>query len=546
MIIDKISTRRFGRHDAVDIDLPRTGVILITGKNGHGKSTLAEAVAQGGWNDTLRGAPGWRKGAKSGVELHFDGGHVRRSVSDSKHTLKWQVDEDGAGEYPTRTKSQNAFESHVGTFHVWKHACTFHTDDVARFTNTTDAARKRLLEEVLELDRIEKGYKRLRDTLNAARKEEIRMGHAHELAHVQTEALEDQLDLLSGELEEHADVHILREESRDLKQAVKDAKAHAEETQRVKSDAAFEVSAKQREIRTLEARVQRFAEWDQALCNACEQPMDEEHRADVVAGAKLEVLAARAEEKALSSGFAALYAAAESARAASDHAGLQYAQAVEAGRAAVAASTRNAEREERLDVIRCEVGRAITAETDKREALEAKQMEVAELEAAASVLSFQGVRAALLSAAVNALQDLANDWLARLGLDGLTVALSSQSTAKSGAVADKISFDVDGAGGGYGYKGCSTGERRRIDIAMMFALGELAESSRGVSPASTLWIDEVFDGLDEEGRDAVVVMLAAISQDRCVVVITHNKELTARLKPVLRLHATDGKLKVVS
>ena len=60
MKVEKIQTRSFAKHDAVNLSLPAEGVVLITGKNGHGKSTVIEAVAHGVWDRSLRGAPCWK------------------------------------------------------------------------------------------------------------------------------------------------------------------------------------------------------------------------------------------------------------------------------------------------------------------------------------------------------------------------------------------------------------------------------------------------------------------------------------------------------
>jgi DNA repair exonuclease SbcCD ATPase subunit len=93
---------------------------------------------------------------------------------------------------------------------------------------------------------------------------------------------------------------------------------------------------------------------------------------------------------------------------------------------------------------------------------------------------------------------------------------------------------VEGAGGG-SYKGASAGQRRRIDVALLFALSELAVASRGAMPG-TLFVDEVFDVLDDEGVESVGAAMQEVAQDRCVLVVTHNPDLVRALRPARRWH----------
>ena len=41
MIVKNITTSRFAKHNKVDVALPRVGIVLVTGNNGEGKSTIS-------------------------------------------------------------------------------------------------------------------------------------------------------------------------------------------------------------------------------------------------------------------------------------------------------------------------------------------------------------------------------------------------------------------------------------------------------------------------------------------------------------------------
>lgn len=545
MIVKKIITSSFGRQDSATIELPPTGVVTVTGKNGHGKSTIVEAVAQGGWNETVRGAPGWRKEGRSGVDLEFEGGRITRASKNGKQSsLKWHTDTSGAAEYPTATKSQHGLEAHIGTHHVWHHACTFHTDESGRFAKATDANRKRLLEEVLELDRVEKGYRNAREELNVERRMLEQQSHEIELLEAKLAGINSKSDLLGAELEEVPDLDALRAREKELREAIEGWVPVMQKAQGALMKALATHGEHVRESRRLTERTTKFENM-QGECPTCEQDVVGGHCEAILSGTRLVAKDTQDAIDIAQTDLETRTIDAEAIGAENDEFTRLRQEVIAEGKAAVAAQKRNESKAATISTVHTE---AVTAQT-KLDTLLAKHAEqeikVGELEAVVMVLSFQGVRASLLAGAVKALQDLACDWLSKLGMENLTIEMSSQTENKAGKVSDTISFIVHGAGGGHGYKGCSTGERRRIDIAMLFALGELASDSRGISPQSTLFIDEVFDGLDVDGREAVVAMLNEISKDRCVVVITHSKSLLAELTADMKIVATDGKLSVV-
>ena len=110
------------------------------------------------------------------------------------------------------------------------------------------------------------------------------------------------------------------------------------------------------------------------------------------------------------------------------------------------------------------------------------------------------------------------------------MTLRSYSETARGEMTNKISMEVEGAGGGHGYKASSGGERKRIDIAVMLGLGDIARRLRG-ERGSTLFFDEAFDALDEAGLVAVVGVLRDLAQDRAVMVVSHSPTLIDLLKP---------------
>ncbi len=165
--------------------------------------------------------------------------------------------------------------------------------------------------------------------------------------------------------------------------------------------------------------------------------------------------------------------------------------------------------------------------------------ELAHLEAVEQVLGLRGVRAQVLEHSLAALEQQANAWLSRMPTEhgALSVSLAGTTTQKSGSVVEAISLKVRGRP----YASCSGGERRRVDVALLLALRELAVAAHGRD--GSLLCDEVFDALDTQGQADVAAALAEMAQERMVLVVTHSPDLVRALRPTAHVQVTleDGR-----
>lgn len=176
--------------------------------------------------------------------------------------------------------------------------------------------------------------------------------------------------------------------------------------------------------------------------------------------------------------------------------------------------------------------------------LEDARTDVAELEACEVALGLKGIRAQVLGRALDGIQAVANLWLERICGPGLSLTLKPYAEKKSGkGVTDSISLVIEGAGAGE-YLGASSGERRRLDVALLLALAEVSRAAAGKEPG-TCFFDEVFDALDDDGRGAVADALRELAKDRAVFVITHMHDLARSLRPDVHFEAVDGVLRAV-
>jgi len=102
--------------------------------------------------------------------------------------------------------------------------------------------------------------------------------------------------------------------------------------------------------------------------------------------------------------------------------------------------------------------------------------------------------------------------------------LSTTSTLKSGQSREKFSFQIDNSSGGKTFKSSSAGEKRCINLSTLWSLQDMSRN-RLPSPINISVLDEALDTLDAEHVEAVMSILNEHSKDRAVYVITHNDSL---------------------
>lgn len=543
MNIEQLELRGFMAHGKTSITLPQRGVVLLTGANGSGKSTLVEAVSVGLWGKTLRGTDPWSS-PKGGLLVS-----TREGLRVDRLPKRLSFSDGAAAPvaYETNTKAQEALAKVVGAWDVWRRSCVFSSADAAHFTLATDGQRKELLEEMLGMGRFAGALKRANDEARKANAEQAK-------AHADVRVIAERLAAARRQVAA-ADAMLRTAPAGPTPEEINEFKeARREHEALLAGDFAAVQGALERSgqelatARAAEAAAQRAfreAARQGADCSMCGRPYDdaearktaqERAAADLKAATQALDFAHAARNKAVHEhgqvnmrvawlkkrmdDIKAKHGAFKAAQASMTQARIQLA----AGDADVRALEEELEELEMLDKRLCR--------------------EAALWEATTRVLGLKGVRAHLLGQATTSLETVANAWLSSLAGNGLSLKLSPYTENKTGGVSDRLSLEVQGAGGGHGYRGASGGERRRIDVAMLLALGQMAAAAHG-REQGTLFFDEVFDALDGDGIERVVSVVRELSERRCCVVISHSAELAARLDPVKHYRASAGQLVAV-
>ncbi len=540
MNLDEISLGGFMSHARTAIKLPRTGVVLVVGENGAGKSSLVEAVSVGGWGVTLRGSEPWRDdAAKSWAGFTtVEDLDVMRTRTKSTKKLVWSSG-DRSDTYETTSKAQDALEAVIGVWDVWRRTRVFSSHDASHFTLATDGERKRLLEQVLGLDRFDTASEKCRADLKLADQTVARHKAtlAAAVARRDSEAvrIKDAALLLEAE-PPIPDVSAELVTATRLEGLVRttDNEIRTADAEMRKADAAGgEEAATARQIRGTLERLRA------ATCPTCTQAIPADMRLKLTRDADAAAAAAKlAHEKATTDAgdTATLLVELREERNAIAK------KAVEA-RARVTAAEQAQRRHAQLTKQKTDASemheRATGAANDAIALLNEAEKELAILVACDQVLSLRGVRSSVLGESLAGIESVCNEWLARLASKAIRMKLSPYTARKSGATSEVIALEVSGLEHGQGYRGSSGGERRRIDIALMLALAEIAGAAFGLPPG-TLFFDEVLDALDDDGVERAVDVLEELGRDRCVVVITHSKLLQAAVRPTSVIRVTAG------
>jgi len=523
--IRSIEMRDFMSHADTKLVFPDRGIVLVRGANGAGKSAIREAASVALWNKPLRGR-GQQRGLslwaspKGTLQVEADNLVVSRSA---KGKLSWEISGEGQKFENTR-KAQEELEQLIGEHAVWSRVSVFSSQDAAHFSTATDSERKRLLESLLGLLVFDEASEACRKDCRAQQKalEDIRSQaclleeRARGLEERLSEEVAIDLVVYEGQPVTRATLGAVREKLTSLKAEADHASSASREASARLSDARVACARAEQAVAGAAAQL---AGAQQGRCSACGGKLPQEQLEGAVGAHRAATQALKKQARLLETAQAAhagALKAQEEAEEASAGVGPVLAELRAWEAAAVGAEARRKGIAERLEDAQDTLDAARAEECSLAETLE-------ELRAADTVLSVSGVRSHILHQALSGIEAVANAWLSRLALTGdyvLSLTLKPYTESAKGAVRDAISMEISGAGNGQGYGAASDGEKRRLDVALLLALAEVEAGASSRAPG-TLFFDECFDALDAEGRDSVLEVLEEMSQQCCVVLITH-------------------------
>lgn len=143
-----------------------------------------------------------------------------------------------------------------------------------------------------------------------------------------------------------------------------------------------------------------------------------------------------------------------------------------------------------------------------------------------TAFSNQGIKSYILDDITPFLNRRVNRYLTKLAAGQIEAIFSTRTALKSGGGAsERFSLTITNQDGGDSYSANSSGEKKRIDLAINLALQDLV-ASRSSKKINLAIFDEVFDALDENGIDSVISLLQELAQEKStILVVTHNEHL---------------------
>lgn len=492
----------FMAHRKVVFDFGKR-VNIITGANGSGKSTILAALIWAIWGTSERLATG----EQASVSLKFDSRTLTRTFTKQLQ----QTVLDGKTSVG-KTRAEEDLAPIFGTYAAWSRALYITGKKVSAFTSATARAKLLHLENITGVNRINKGYETANEALKSAERasydaESALRTHEEELERARAQyqssiqACENTLKLGEGFMLEHAQQR-LNETNQQLSQLEQYATQNSEFVSQLSADIAEAKS-------NYEALYRDFVHQQQTAdtCPLCGvgklfDPQIGQEALRIV-GDEL-----RAYEQQLSK----MQDRHANTRA-QQRSLLAYRVTLEENLLRIASIDEIYEKQQQkaydnlIEIYRC------TAKVVQAKQAAAKAtLGLRVAEAVAQTLHPTAVRKRYLSSFVQTIEKAANRYLFAMGVKYTTRLHLSESSVVI-EVVGLAKPDYDSA---------SSGEQRRIDIAIMLGMAEVGAAVGTVPANAPFVIDEAFDTLDTSGVQALVDLAVEISKTRQVFLVSHG------------------------
>jgi DNA repair exonuclease SbcCD ATPase subunit len=100
----------------------------------------------------------------------------------------------------------------------------------------------------------------------------------------------------------------------------------------------------------------------------------------------------------------------------------------------------------------------------------------------------------------------------------------TQKKNKDDTIKEVFDVSVSRKNGGQKYESLSSGEKRRVDLIIVFVLDELKRVNC-LHNINVRFYDEVFDTVDELGTEKIIGLLNVISEKKQIFVVTHRNNM---------------------
>jgi DNA repair exonuclease SbcCD ATPase subunit len=524
-------------HKDTTVDISNTGLCLVKGSNGAGKSSLIKGIVFAffgvGADDVVNNKIKKDTYVEVGGADKDDTFVVRRYRKDKKHKNNlyfYLNDEEIAA--ATNTALQAKLEEYLGfNYRTFLTIASF-SNDMMMFANSTDTERKSIFEKILQDLDIYNEYSR--DT-----KEKITVLSADldELDH-EIDASERELEVVKKVLETEETraaalevkraekINALEEKRRKLeKKAITFVRLKDKRERYNNAIFRLEVwlenhSSKSDEIQDLSTELHmlslRQGDLDLDFCPTCSTPMTPAHRKKEqekidTRKSEIDIVMKEAQEHEFTR-LSVKYSKDDlrDKIAAIDYKLVKYDGLLEQTQEVdedLDEARDQANADDGVKVWKSKIRKLSKAIAGHKNKIADKDEELVYLKEVATGFSKQGIPNIIITRALTLLESCANGYLDTLTSGALGVTLTGMSKTKKGLVRNKIGINVVSESGVTSFGSYSGGERQRLNIALLLALRDVAEHNKGIK-LNCLFLDEVLDlSLDEEGIEEVLQLL---------------------------------------
>jgi len=135
-------------------------------------------------------------------------------------------------------------------------------------------------------------------------------------------------------------------------------------------------------------------------------------------------------------------------------------------------------------------------------------------------------------------------YLEPLFKNNMKVQLKTESTNSKKEVIQKFSTYIEKNEVEVSFNSLSDGEKRRVEIAVNFALSDVISNS--ASSINLLVLDEIFNGLDTVGRNQIVYLLDMLrSEKENIFIIDHFETTKSLVNNTIEVELRDGISKII-
>jgi len=155
-----------------------------------------------------------------------------------------------------------------------------------------------------------------------------------------------------------------------------------------------------------------------------------------------------------------------------------------------------------------------------------------------------GLKSFLLDEILPSLNDRVSFYISALLGEETRIVFDTESQLKGGGTRDKFDVQIFRGDDRIDYAGCSGGEKRRLDVAILLALQSLIYE-RSASSCNLVVLDEVFDALDRVGVERVVNLLNEEAREKAIYVISHISEFRDYFENEVLIRKEGGESRIV-